>query len=58
MAKHSEKLESYKEQQFQPFPACEHLFEWFSWENIIEVKEEGEESEDGRQILNLFYSEL
>lgn len=58
MAKHSDKFESYKEQKFQLFPACEHLFAWFCWEDILEVKEGGEESEDGRQTLNLFYSEL
>lgn len=58
MAKHSDKFESYKGQQFQPFPACEHLFAWFCWEDILQVKEKGEEGEDGRQTLSLSYSEL
>lgn len=58
MTKHSDKFESYKEQQFQLFPDCEHLFAWFCWEDILEVKEKEEGSEDGRQTFNLFYSEL
>lgn len=58
MAKDLDKFESYDEQQFQPFPAWEYSFAWFCWEDILDVKEEGEESEDERQTWNLFYSEL